>query len=88
MSDFYPSMAAHCYYVPTNMVPAYAQQKPPQRQPAAASDAMGVSFGRKFAPKRGRDDEDLESTNQRCTYLRKSVVSISPKRSKAVEGQV
>ncbi|KAJ2850054.1 hypothetical protein IWW36_002198 [Coemansia brasiliensis] len=91
MNDIYPSMAAHCYYVPANVVPAYEQQEQEQEQPMEFDNTMGansVTFERKIAIKRGRDNEDYETTTQRCTYYRNSVVAISAKRTKAVETHV
>ncbi|KAJ2293342.1 Vacuolar protein 8 [Coemansia sp. RSA 355] len=85
MSDYYPSMAAHCHYVPANTAasPAAARRVEPN---STHGSAMSVSFGRKMVPKRARDEEDAHAGGQqRCTYYRKSVVAISPKRSKAVE---
>ncbi|KAJ1751291.1 Vacuolar protein 8 [Coemansia sp. RSA 990] len=87
MNDIYPSMAAHCYYVPANITPAYEQHE--QEQPIEFDmSANDVSFERKIVSKRGRDAEDYETTGQRCTYYRNSVSAISAKRTKAVESQV
>ncbi|KAJ2474535.1 hypothetical protein IWW56_005836 [Coemansia sp. RSA 2131] len=89
MSDYYPSMAAHCHYVPANTVAASPAATCRVEPSSTHGSAMSVSFGRKLVPKRARDEEDAHAGGQqRCTYYRKSVVAISPKRSKAVESQV
>ncbi|KAJ2136694.1 hypothetical protein IW136_003812, partial [Coemansia sp. RSA 678] len=88
MSDYYPSMAAHCHYVPANTAASPAAARRVESSLTHGS-AMSVSFGRKMVPKRARDEEDEHAGGQqRCTYYRKSVVAISPKRSKAVESHV
>ncbi|KAJ2450484.1 Vacuolar protein 8 [Coemansia sp. RSA 2336] len=74
MSDIYPSMAAHCYYVPASITPAYEEhEEQPMELGMGAND---VVFERKLVSKRGRDDEDYETTGQRCTYYRNSVAAI------------
>ncbi|KAJ2610330.1 hypothetical protein H4S08_003664 [Coemansia sp. RSA 1365] len=92
---FYPSMAAHCHTLPTNIVSENAlsqQQQQKQSVPAVGSNGMAVSFERKYVPKRGRGSDDAEAAvgneSGRCTYYRNSVVAISPKRTKAIESQI
>ncbi|KAJ2355686.1 hypothetical protein IWW50_002505 [Coemansia erecta] len=80
--DYYPSMAAHCHYVPPNIA---LSESPVYMQTESPKNVSAVSFERKHVAKRGRDEEEV---GERCTYYRNSVASISPKRNKAVESQV
>ncbi|KAJ2078658.1 hypothetical protein H4R24_004313 [Coemansia sp. RSA 988] len=100
---FYPSMAAHCHTLPTNIVSENTLSQQQQQQyhhhhqqkqsvSAVGPNGMAVSFERKYVPKRSRGADDAEAAtgneSGRCTYYRKSVVAISAKRTKAIESQM